>query len=344
MATRNIENWKERLITILVTPFMTCSARLPVYLIIIALVIPEGRFLGLSYQALTLMLLYLLGFGAAIFAATILNRILKIQSRSFFVVEMPNYKWPLWKNVFYTVVEKTKSFVYGAGKIILAISIVLWFLGSNGLSEDFKNAEQIVTERVSREGLSANSMAFIDTKMEEYRSSIPSEGSAENNRIPEVALQDSLQKMRSDLRSRVIRQEVAGYRLEHSFIGQLGKFIEPVVRPLGYDWKIGIAVLTSFAAREVFVGTLATIYSVGSDEEETIKNRMAAEVRADGTPLFNLASGISLLLFYAFAMQCMSTLAIVKRETNSWKWPMLQLGFMTLIAYLTALTAYQFIS
>jgi ferrous iron transport protein B len=344
MATRNIENWKERLITILVTPFMTCSARLPVYLIIIALVIPEGRFLGLSYQALTLMLLYLLGFVAAIFAAKILNMILKIQSRSFFVVEMPNYKWPLWKNVFYTVVEKTKSFVYGAGKIILAISIVLWFLGSNGLSEDFKNAEVIVTERVSREGLSPNSMAFIDDKMEEYRASIPSDPLGQSNPIPDVVLQDSLQQLRSDLRSRVIRQEVASHRLEHSFIGQLGKLIEPVVQPLGYDWKIGIAVLTSFAAREVFVGTLATIYSVGSDEEETIKNRMAAEVLPDGSPLFNLASGISLLLFYAFAMQCMSTLAIVKRETNSWKWPMLQLGFMTLIAYITALTAYQLIS
>ena len=344
MATRNIENWKERLITILVTPFMTCSARLPVYLIIIALVIPEGRFLGLSYQALTLMLLYLLGFVAAIFAAKILNMILKIQSRSFFVVEMPNYKWPLWKNVFYTVVEKTKSFVYGAGKIILAISIVLWFLGSNGLSEDFKNAEVIVTERVSREGLSPNSMAFIDDKMEEYRASIPSDPLGQSNPIPDVVLQDSLQKLHSDLRSRVIRQEVASHRLEHSFIGQLGKLIEPVVQPLGYDWKIGIAVLTSFAAREVFVGTLATIYSVGSDEEETIKNRMAAEVLPDGSPLFNLASGISLLLFYAFAMQCMSTLAIVKRETNSWKWPMLQLGFMTLIAYITALTAYQLIS
>jgi len=344
MATRNIENWKERLITILVTPFMTCSARLPVYLIIIALVIPEGRFMGLSYQALTLMMLYLLGFGAAIFAAKVLNLLLKIRSRSFFVVEMPNYKWPLWKNVFYTVVEKTKSFVYGAGKIILAISIVLWFLGSNGISEEFKNAEEIITERVSREGLSANSMAFIDNKMEEYRASIPTGASDENSNAPVVSLQDSLQKKRSELRSRVIRQEVASYRLEHSFIGQMGKWIEPVVRPLGYDWKIGIAVLTSFAAREVFVGTLATIYSVGSDEEETIKNRMAAEVRPDGTPLFNLASGISLLLFYAFAMQCMSTLAIVKRETNSWKWPMLQLGFMTVIAYITALAAYQFIS
>jgi ferrous iron transport protein B len=162
--------------------------------------------------------------------------------------------------------------------------------------------------------------------------------------IPAGSMKDSLSKLQTDLKTRVLNQEIASYKLEHSFIGKMGKFIEPVVRPLGYDWKIGIAVLTSFAAREVFVGTLATIYSVGSDEEETIKNRMAAEVREDGTPLFNLASGVSLMLFYAFAMQCMSTLAIVKRETNSWKWPLLQLTFMTLIAYLAALTAYQVLS
>jgi ferrous iron transport protein B len=344
MATRNIENWKERLITILVVPFTTCSARLPVYLIIIALVIPEGRFLGLSYQALTLMMLYLLGFAASILAAMALHQILKVQSRTFFMVEMPNYKWPLWKNVFYTVVEKTKSFVLGAGKIILAISIVLWFLGSNGFSEEFKNAEQIVTERVAREGLSPNSKAFVSDKLREFKTAVPEKTNKEEPRIPVATVQDSLSKFQADLRTRVINQEIASYRLEHSFIGKMGKFIEPVVRPLGYDWKIGIAVLTSFAAREVFVGTLATIYSVGSDEEETIKNRMSAEVREDGEPLFNLASGVSLMLFYAFAMQCMSTLAIVKRETNSWKWPLLQLCFMTVIAYLAALTAYQLLS
>jgi ferrous iron transport protein B len=344
MATRNIENWKERLITILVVPFTTCSARLPVYLIIIALVIPEGRLLGLSYQALTLMMLYLLGFAASILAAKVLHQILKVRSGTFFMVEMPNYKWPLWKNVFYTVVEKTKSFVYGAGKIILAISIVLWFLGSNGFSEEFKNAEQIITERVALQGLSPNSKAFVANKLEEFKTSLPVLISGVDNRASDIAIQDSLSKLQADLRTRVINQEIASYRLEHSFIGKMGKFIEPVVRPLGYDWKIGIAVLTSFAAREVFVGTLATIYSLGSDEEETIKNRMAAEVKADGQPLFNLASGVSLMLFYAFAMQCMSTLAIVKRETNSWKWPMLQLGFMTVIAYLAALTAYQLLS
>ncbi len=296
MATRNIENWKERLITILVTPFTTCSARLPVYLIIIALVIPEQRVLGIfTLQGLTLMFMYLLGFGAAIVSAWLLDKVLKIRSKTFFVVEMPNYKLPLPKNVLITVIEKTKSFVLGAGKIILAISVVLWVLASYGPG-DFKNAGSIVKAETSSQQLSEEE---LETR-------------------------------------------VASYKLEHSYIGILGKGIEPAVRPLGYDWKIGIAILSSFAAREVFVGTLATIYSVGSEEEETIKNRMAAEVNPIlGTPLFNFASGVSLLLFYAFAMQCVSTLAVVRRETNSWKWPMWQLFVMSAIAYVVALGAYQ---
>ncbi|MFD0834602.1 ferrous iron transport protein B [Mariniflexile aquimaris] len=298
MATRNIESWKERLITILVTPFTTCSARLPVYLIIISLIIPEGRFLGLGYQALTLMFLYLLGFATAVVSAYILNKILKIKSKSFFVVEMPNYKLPLFKNVMITVLEKTKSFVFGAGKIILAISIVLWFLASHGPGEQFNNAESIVKAQYETEHLS----------------------------------QEDLQ------------QKIASHKLEHSFIGITGRSIEPAIRPLGYDWKIGIAIVSSFAAREVFVGTLATIYSVGNDDEATIKNRMAAEVNPIlGGPLFTFASGISLLLFYAFAMQCMSTLAIVKKETNSWKWPILQLVIMSSFAYIVALLAFQFL-
>lgn len=297
MATRNIESWKERLITILVTPFITCSARLPVYLIIISLVIPEGRFLGLSYQALTLMFLYLLGFASALFSAWLLNRTMNIKSKTFFVVEMPNYKIPLLKNVAITVLEKTKSFVLGAGKIILAISIVLWFLASYGPGEQFNNAEEIVKAETA-----------------------------------------SLNLSEEDLNSKI-----ASHKLEHSFIGIIGKGIEPAIHPLGYDWKIGIAILSSFAAREVFVGTLATIYSVGSDDEDTIKNRMAGEVNPIlGGPMFNFASGVSLLLFYAFAMQCMSTLAIVKKETNSWKWPTLQFIVMTIIAYVVALLAFQF--
>ncbi|NER09721.1 ferrous iron transport protein B [Muriicola jejuensis] len=337
MATRNIENWKERLITILVTPFTTCSARLPVYLIIIALVIPEGRFIGLSYQALTLMLLYLIGFMAALFSAMILHKILDIKSRSFFVIEMPNYKLPLLKNVAYTVIEKTKSFVYGAGKIILAISIVLWFLGSNGYSDRFTKAEDLVKQRISEKGFTVYNQEDISKKMEAYRETLEDRQAMDRSQ-----LLDSLALKKDSLEKRAVRQEIASFKLENSYIGNIGKAIEPLVKPLGYDWKIGIAVLTSFAAREVFVGTLATIYSVGNDEEETIKNRMAAEVNP-GTdkPLFNLASGISLLLFYAFAMQCMSTLAVVKRETNSWKWPLAQLSIMSTFAYIIALVAYQ---
>ncbi|MDC6361862.1 MULTISPECIES: ferrous iron transport protein B [Flavobacteriaceae] len=340
MATRTIENWKERLITILVTPFTTCSARLPVYLILIALVIPEGSLLGLSYQALTLMLLYLIGFGMAIFSAMVLNKIMRIKSRSLFLVEMPTYRIPLFKNVAYTVLEKTKSFVFGAGKIILAISIVLWFLGSNGFSDDFHDAENIVNNRIEAQGLTTYSKNYIQNNISDYTTGL----TAEHEGISQEAVQDSIQVRTADLIERAKAQEIASHKLEHSYIGYAGKAFEPLVRPLGYDWKIGIAVLTSFAAREVFVGTLATIYSVGSDEEETIKNRMAAELSPSGKPLFNLASGISLMLFYAFAMQCMSTLAIVKRETNSWKWPLLQLTFMSIFAYLTAMIAYQILS
>jgi ferrous iron transport protein B len=298
MATRNIENWKERLITILVTPFTTCSARLPVYAIIIGLVIPDEYVLGIiNMQGMTLMLLYLLGFGMAIFSAYILNKALKLNCKTFFVVEMPNYKLPMFKNVSINVIEKTKDFVFGAGKIILSISIVLWFLASYGPGEKFKNSDGIIRNQV------------------------------ENNSLSDADLNN----------------KIAAFKLENSFIGLMGKTIEPVISPLGYDWKIGIAIISSFAAREVFVGTLATIYSVGNnDNEDTIKNKMGAEVNTEtGIKIFNFASGISLLLFYAFAMQCASTLAVTKKETNSWKWPLGQLIFMSGFAYLVALIAYQ---
>ena len=298
MATRNIENWKERLITILVTPFTTCSARLPVYAIIIGLVIPEHRIFGvLNMQGLTLMLLYLLGFGMAIFSAYVLNKILKIKGKTYFIVEMPNYKLPLFKNVAINVIEKTKAFIFGAGKIILAISVVLWFLASYGPGKKFKNAEQIILEKNS-----ANPLAKAE-----------------------------------------LNNAIASQKLENSYIGLMGKTIEPAISPLGYDWKIGIAIISSFAAREVFVGTLATIYSVGdNNNEDTIKNKMQSEINPEtGEKIFNFASGISLLLFYAFAMQCASTLAITKKETNTWKWPLGQLIFMSGLAYIVALIAYQ---
>jgi len=300
MATRNIENWKERLITILVTPFTTCSARLPVYAIIISLVIPDERVFGiLNLQGLTLMLLYLLGFATAILSAYILNLVLKVKGKTFFVIEMPNYKLPLFKNVAINVLEKTKAFVFGAGKIILAISIILWFLASYGPGKNFTDAEAIVLEKTKHRD-------FTETELEDA---------------------------------------VASHKLENSYIGLMGKIIEPTIAPLGYDWKIGIAIISSFAAREVFVGTLATIYSIGgSEDEDTIKGKMAAEIHPEtGKKVFNFASGISLLLFYAFAMQCASTLAVTKKETNSWKWPAAQLIFMSAFAYVVALVAYQFL-
>jgi len=301
MATRNISGWKERLITILVTPFTTCSARLPVYAIIIALIIPDQKVFGvLNLQGLTLLSLYILGFTTAIIAAIILHKTLNVKGTSFFVVEMPDYKLPSFKNVFIDVVEKTKAFIFGAGKIILSISVVLWFLASNG-PQSYKDVEKNITENVVHQQLSQQK----------------------------------------------INQMIASSKLENSYIGIMGKSIEPVIKPLGYDWKIGIALISSFAAREVFVGTLATIYSVESDDEDitTIKQRMASEINPDtGTRRFNFPVGMSLLVFYAFAMQCMATLAIVKRETKSWKWPLIQLFGMGTLAYICSFIVYQILS
>ncbi|MDP6922859.1 MAG: ferrous iron transport protein B, partial [Lutibacter sp.] len=301
MASRNINHWKERLITILVVPFTTCSARLPVYAILISLIIPNERVLGIfNLQGLTLMALYLLGFGAAICSAILLNKVLKITHKGYFVIEMPNYKLPSVGNVFFEIVEKTKAFVFGAGKIILAISVVLWFLASNG-PEAFHHATENVRSQQQQETLT-------DAQLQ---------------------------------------QQIAAYKLEHSYIGMMGKTIEPVIAPMGYDWKIGIAILSSFAAREVFVGVLSTIYSVESGGEDvgTIKQRMAAEINPEtGEKRFNFPAGVSLLLFYAFAMQCMGTLAVVKRETNSWKWPILQLFGMGLLAYMAAALAFTILS
>jgi len=296
MAARNIENWKERLITILVTPFMTCSARLPVYSILISLVIPVGSILGFSFKGLVLMLLYLSAFIMALVSSFLYSKILKVKFKSYFVVEMPNYKFPLIKNIGLIVWEKTKSFVTEAGKIILAISIILWILASFGPGREFNEAENVFKQNYS----SLNQIE-LETK-------------------------------------------INSFKLENSYLGKMGKLIEPIISPLGYDWKIGIALISSFAAREVFVGTLATIYNVQSDKAETIKNKMASEMRENGKPVFNYATGISLMLFYAFAMQCMSTLAIVKKETNTWKWPMIQLFSMTLLAYIISLISYQILS
>ena len=297
MSTRNIGDWKVRLITILVTPFTTCSARLPVYAILIALVIPNETYAGFNLQGIVLMGLYLFGVFTAIISAAILNKVLKIKRKSFFMIEMPDYKIPIFKNLLFQMIEKSKAFVWGAGKIILAISIVLWFLSTHG-GEEFKNAENTVKAQFNNQTISQKKLDIV----------------------------------------------INSYKLENSYIGKIGKFIEPAIKPLGYDWKIGIALLTSFAAREVFVGTLATIYSVDSQEQSTIKQRMAMQINpVTKEPVFNFATGMGLMIFYAFAMQCMGTLAIVKKETKSWKWPIIQLVGMGIMAYIGALITYSFL-
>ena len=299
MATRTIGNWKERMVTIMVTPLMSCAARLPVYTLLIALVIPDKYYGGIiGLKGLTLFGLYLLGLLAALGAAYIFNLVLKTKQQSFLVFELPDYKIPDWRNILLTLWEKTKVFVLEAGKIILAISIILWVLASHGPKD----------------------------RMEAAAAAIP---------LPDQEDISSVEAYENALQTA---------QLENSWIGLLGKQIEPAIAPLGYDWKIGISLITSFAAREVFVGSMATIYSVGEDFEDNdgLLIRMGAELNPrTGLPVYSLASGLSLMLFYAFAMQCMSTLAIVYRETKSWKWPLIQMIYMTVLAYLAALIVYQ---
>lgn len=302
MSARNIENSTERLITMLITPFTTCSARIPVYIIIITLIIPQQNVLGfIPLQGLVLTLMYLLGFLGALGSAFLLSKLIKLDKKSVFIIEMPTYKFPLLKNVALNIYEKVISYINGAGKIILSLSVILWFLGSHGPEETFGRAEEMVAASMEQ-----------------------------NKPMEEAAFSNA----------------VASYQLENSYIGILGKTIEPVFRPLGYDWKISIAVLTSFAAREVFVANLATIYSLSDAEEnqERIIERMRSEVRPDGSPTFSFATGVSLLMFYAFAMQCLSTVAITRKETYSWKWTLFQVAFMSTFAYVVALLAFQILS
>lgn len=294
MATRGIDDWKDRLITIFVTPFMSCSARLPVYTILIALVVPNTNLAGfINLQGLVLMGMYLLGFVAAIGSAMLMKLLIRAKTSGFLLMELPAYRMPRWGNVGIMTLEKAKTFVFEAGKIILAVSVILWVLASYGPGSQMEQAA------------------------EQYQLS---HANSEN-----------------------LDDELAAVRLENSYAGHIGRFIEPAIRPLGYDWRIGIALVSSFAAREVFVGTMATLYSVGSaDDEATVRSRMQEARNPDtGERQFTLAVAVSLLIFYAFAMQCTSTLAIVYRETNGWKWPLLQMLYMTGLAYISALIAYQ---
>lgn len=296
LSTRIISNWKERLITIMVTPLISCSARIPVFAILVAFLIPSFKvFYVFNSQGLVFMGLYLLGIGSALLSALVFKKILKSEESSYLMIEMPDYKMPDWKNVFFNVWNKVKSFILVAGKVIFFISIVLWFLASYGGDFGGKEVEKYQTE--------AQQMGFDKEAVNAY---------------------------------------VNSKKLEYSYAGQMGKLIEPVIEPLGFDWKIGIALITSFAAREVFVGTMSTLYSIGNDNPQTIREKLKNEVNPKtGKPVFTFAVALSLLLFYVFALQCMSTLAVVYKETQSWKWPVIQFVYMGSMAYFASLIAYQ---
>lgn len=299
MTARNIENKKERLLTIMVTPFMSCSARLPVYTILIALVIPDTYYFGfLSLQGLIMMVLYLSGVVIALIVSAVLSALIKMKEKSFFILELPVYRSPRWKNVGITMIEKARIFVFDAGKIIMIISLLLWFLSTYGPSERMDKVHQEYTAALSK-------------------------------------TTDEAQQVQ-------LKRNYNMQKLANSYAGILGQAIEPAIKPLGYDWKIGIALITSFAAREVFVGTMATLYSVEEDDSNiSLREKMQASVRPDGTKVYTLATAFSLMFFYLLAMQCMSTLAVVKRETKTWKWPLIQLSYMTAIAYLVSMLVYQ---
>src|SRR5436190_14571339 len=298
MSARNIENRKERLLTILITPLMSCSARLPVFTILIGLVIPSTYVLGfLGVQGLVMMGLYLLGLVMALIVSYVAKWFIKIKEKSFFILELPTYRSPRWKNVLPIMIGKARIFVFDAGKVIMIISLILWALSSFG----------------------------------------------PGNRMKEVTQRYEQLKQQPNANTEELDKEFGTAKLENSYAGILGKSIEPVLKPLGYDWKIGIALITSFAAREVFVGTMATLYSVGDQDENALRlrDKMKAAKKEDGTPVYTLASGLSLMIFYVFAMQCMSTLAVVKRETKTWKWPIIQLIYMTGLAYIMSLIVFQ---
>lgn len=301
MATRSIGTRRDRLITILVTPLMSCSARLPIYTILIALVVPSRRVLGVfNIQGLALMALYLLGLLSALVAAYVLKLILKTKERGYFIMELPTFKLPRWNHVGLAVWESVRAFVWEAGRVILAISIVLWVLASYGPGNAMQQAE------------------------------------------------DAVRREQATLSSDELNNRIASERLEASYAGKFGHFIEPAIRPLGYDWKIGIALLSSFAAREVFVGTMSTIYSIGDGGDDagvTIRERLRQERNpATGGPMYTPALAWSLLIFYVFAMMCMSTLAATQRETKSWWWPTVQLVYMMVLAYGAAFLTYRLMS
>lgn len=299
MSARNIESWKDRMITIMVTPLIACSARLPVYTLLISLVVPDEKVWGfINLQGLALMSLYILSIISAIIVAWVMKQIIRSRERGYFIMELPVYRMPRWNNVLLTMYRSVKAFVFEAGKVIIAVSVILWVLSSYGPPKRFEQIEA----------------KYSTTPMKQQHDP------AELDRL------------------------VASEKLENSYAGVLGRSIEPVIKPIGFDWKIGIALITSFAAREVFVGTMATIYSVEADDAhmESVREKMASARNPEtGMPVFTVAVAFSLMVFYAFAMQCISTIAVVYRETKSWTWPAIQFAYMTTLAYLASLLVYQ---
>jgi ferrous iron transport protein B len=300
MSTRNIENWKDRMITIMVTPLVTCSARLPIYTLMIALVVPDKNVWWIfNMRGLALTAMYLFSLVSAVAVAYVMKFILKGRERGYFIMELPVYRMPRWKNVGQDMYQRAKAFVLQAGKVIIAISVILWVLASYGPGDRFARIEQKYKQPQYTQHLNADDL----------------------------------------------NRAIASEKLENSYAGALGHAIEPVIRPLGFDWKIGIALITSFAAREVFVGTMATIYSVEGDAEkmESVQQKMAAAKQPDGRPVFTVAVAFSLMMFYAFAMQCASTMAVVYRETKNWRWPAAQFAYMTGLAYIASFITYHFL-
>jgi len=296
LSTRTIQNWKERLITIFITPFIACSARIPVFAMLIAIIFPNNIQYGIfSLQSIAFTSLYFIGIAAAILAAYVMHKIIPQQQFSFLALEIPEYKMPHWKNVFITVWNKVKTFVREAGKTIIVVSILLWIMANFSLPNRMKQAEEKALTKAKTENLS----------------------------------EEETQKL------------VSTYQLQNSFAGLLGRAIEPVIRPLGFDWKIGIAIISSFAAREVFVGTMNTLYSIENGNNKSLRAKLSEEKYEDGKPVFTIATCISLLLFYVFAMQCIGTLAVVKQETNSWKFPLIQFTVMGALAYFFSFMAFQ---
>ncbi|MGV8877996.1 MAG: ferrous iron transport protein B [Sphingobacteriaceae bacterium] len=301
MSTRNIESWKDRMITIMVTPLVACSARLPIYTLLIALTVPDRNIIGIfNMQGLALMAMYVLSMVGAVLVAWVFKIVMRSREKGYFIMELPVYRMPRWKNVLMTMYDRAKTFVVEAGKVIIAVSIVLWVMASYGPGDRFEKIEQ------------------------KYRQ-------------PAFAQKADPQQLKI---------MIASEKLENSYAGVLGHTIEPVIRPLGFDWKIGIALITSFAAREVFVGTMATIYSVEGDAEkiDSVREKMSkARNPQTGEPVFTLAVAMSLMMFYAFAMQCASTVAVVYRETKSWKWPAIQFAYMTVLAYVASFVVYNWL-